>query len=140
MADLDTADDLDMLEWARAERFDDFALMCCRKPHLSLLSDPDQFSVTQRAGRMGPVLLSEILVGSDLSMACGDMCDAYRVLVLVTGHTECVHRGVSVSAGPGSAAVYVSARRDGKRAAGSCASRSTGVPSTTLSVMHSAGR
>lgn len=26
MADLDTADDLDMLEWARAERFDDFAL------------------------------------------------------------------------------------------------------------------
>ena len=106
MADLDTADDLDMLEWARAERFDDFALMCCRKPHLSLLSDPDQFSVTQRAGRMGPVLLSEILVGSDLSMACGDMCDAYRVLVLVTGHTECVHRGVSVSAGPGSAAVY----------------------------------
>jgi len=57
MADLDTADDLDMLEWARAERFDDFALMCCRKPHLSLLSDPDQFSVTQRAGRVGPVLL-----------------------------------------------------------------------------------
>ncbi|HTH86262.1 hypothetical protein, partial [Mycobacterium sp.] len=55
---------------------------------------------------MGPVLLSEILVGSDLSMACGDMCDAYRVLVLVTGHTECVHRGVSVSAGPGSAAVF----------------------------------
>ena len=106
MADLDTADDLDMLEWARAERFDDFALMCCRKPHLSLLSDPDQFSVTQRAGRVGPVLLSEILVGSDLSMACGDMCDAYRVLVLVTGHTECVHRGVSVSAGPGSAAVF----------------------------------
>jgi hypothetical protein len=87
-ANLDTADDLDLREWARAGRFDDFVLMCCRKPHLSLLSDPDQFSVTQRAGSMGPVLLSEVIVGSDVSMACGEMCDAYRVLVLLTGHNR----------------------------------------------------
>ena len=100
------ADVLDMRDWALAEKFEDFALMCCRKPHLNLLSAPDEFSLTQRAGRIGHVLLSEVIVGSDLSMECGELCNAYRVLVLVSGHTECVHRGVSVSAGPGSAAVY----------------------------------
>jgi AraC-like DNA-binding protein len=106
MTDRTIADVLDLRQWAPAEKFDDFALMCCRRPHLNLLSDPDEFSLTQRAGRIGPVLLSEIVVGSDISMDCGELCDAYRVLVLVAGHTECVHRGVSVYAGPGSAAVY----------------------------------
>ena len=70
------------------------------QPHLNLLSDPDSFSLTQRAGRMGPVTLSELIVGSDMSMDCGELCNTYRVIVLQSGRTECVHRGSSVSAGP----------------------------------------
>ena len=73
--------------------------MCCRKPHLNLMSDPEEFSLTYRTGRIGPVVFSEIVVGSDLSMNCGDLCNAYRVLVLISGHTVCVHRGVTVDAG-----------------------------------------
>ena len=105
-ADQSTADDLDMREWAPAEKFDDFRLMCCGKPHLNLLTDPDSFSLTQRAGRMGPVLLSELVVGSDMSMDCGDLCNNYRVLVQQSGRTHCAYRGFSVPAGPGHAAVY----------------------------------
>ena len=55
---------------------------------------------------MGPVTLSELIVGSDMSMDCGELCNTYRVIVLQSGRTECVHRGSSVSAGPGTAAVY----------------------------------
>lgn len=106
MADLNTEGELDMREWTPTETFDDFALMCCRQRHLNLLTDPDSFSLTLRAGRMGPVTLSELVVGSDVSMDCGELCNNYRVLVLQSGRTESVHRGVSVAAGPGTAAVY----------------------------------
>jgi AraC-like DNA-binding protein len=97
---------LDMREWAPAETFDDFALMCCGRPHLTLSSDPDEFSLIQRAGRMGPVTLSELIVGSDMSLNCGELCDTYRVIVLQAGRTESVFRGIPVPAGPGTAAVY----------------------------------
>jgi AraC-like DNA-binding protein len=106
MTDQRTADVLDMREWAPAATFDDFALMCCHQPHLNLLTDPHSFSLTQRAGRMGPVTLSELIVGSDMSMDCGELCNTYRVIVLQSGRTQSVHRGFSVHAGPGTAAVY----------------------------------
>jgi AraC-like DNA-binding protein len=97
---------LDMREWAPAQTFDDFALMCCGRPHLDLSSDPDEFSLIQRAGCMGPVTLSELIVGSDMSLDSGELCNTYRVIVLQAGRTESVFRGVSVPAGPGTAAVY----------------------------------
>jgi len=101
-----TVDVLDMREWARAETFDDFAQMCCGQRHLTMLNDPDSFSLSHRVARMGPVTLSEIVVGSDLSMDCGEVCGSYRVLMVQEGRTECVYNGLSVIAGPGSAAVY----------------------------------
>jgi AraC-like DNA-binding protein len=104
--DQSIVDALDMREWALAEKFDDFARMCCRKPHLNLLTDPDEFSLSHRVARMGSVLLAETIVGSDVSMDCAELCDAFRVVVLVSGHMECVHTGVSVCLGSGSAAVY----------------------------------
>ncbi|MCA2323151.1 AraC family transcriptional regulator [Mycobacterium intracellulare] len=70
------------------------------------MSDPDSFALTQRAGRMGPVTLSEIVVGSDLSMDCDEGCDHYRVLVLQSGRTECVDRFERVPARAGTAAVF----------------------------------
>jgi AraC-like DNA-binding protein len=106
MTDQSTEEVLNMREWTPTETFDDFALMCCRHRHLNLLTDPDSFSLTLRAGRMGPVTLSDLVVGSDISIDCGEACNNYRVLVLQSGRTESVYRGVSVPAGPGTAAVY----------------------------------
>ncbi|WP_082966000.1 AraC family transcriptional regulator [Mycobacterium kubicae] len=98
--------DVDAHAWVKANTFESFGLVCCGQPHLKLLSDPDSFSLTQRVGRMGPITLSEITVGSDLAMDDGEVCGSYRVLVLNSGRTDCVHRGLSVTGGPGTAAVY----------------------------------
>ncbi|WP_369829366.1 AraC family transcriptional regulator [Mycobacterium sp. 1165196.3] len=92
--------------WTRATRFEDFAVACCGRRHLHLLSDPDSFALVQRAGRMGPVTLAEIVVGSDMSMDCCEGCDNYRVLMLSAGRTECVEKGERAPAGPGTAAVF----------------------------------
>jgi hypothetical protein len=46
------------------------------------------------------------VVGSDVTMDCGEVCNSYRILLLQAGRTEAVHKGVTVSAGPGTAAVY----------------------------------
>jgi AraC-like DNA-binding protein len=70
------------------------------------LSDPESFLLTQRVGGIGPVVISEVLVGSDVVIDCGELCSAYRVNVLRSGHIESVHRGSSLIAGPGSAAIY----------------------------------
>jgi AraC-like DNA-binding protein len=101
-----TADASDTRIWTPAREFDDFARVCCGRPHLRLLTDPDSFSVTQRVGRIGPVTLSEIAVGSDLPMDGGQVCGSYRVIVVQAGRTEVTHRGSSLVGGPGSAAVY----------------------------------
>lgn len=92
--------------WTPLRTFDDYALACCGHRHLNLVSDPESFSLAQRVGRTGPVHLSDIVVGSDVSMRCGEGCKSYRVLVLQAGRTSGVIRGVSVSADPGTAAVY----------------------------------
>lgn len=101
-----TADASDTHIWMPAKEFNDFALVCCGLPHLRLLADPDSFSLTQRVGRMGPVTLSEIAVGSDLPMDGGQVCGSYRVIVVQAGRAEVEHRGRSVIGGPGSAAVF----------------------------------
>lgn len=92
--------------WTPAKEFDEFARVCCGRPHLRLLADPDSFSLTQRVGRMGPVTLSEIAVGSDLPMDGAQPCGSYRVIVVQAGRAEFEHKGHSVIGGPGSAAVF----------------------------------
>lgn len=98
--------DRDAPAWTTATAFDDFAAVCCHQPQLDLLSDPDSFSLTHRVAGIGPVTLAEFEVGSDLSMDCGELCSGYRVHVPRSGHIESVHRGSSLHAGPGAAAVY----------------------------------
>ena len=104
-----------MRAWTLAENFDDWSLICCDKPHLDLLTDPAEFLLTHRVARMGPVTLAELVVDSDLSMGRAELCDAFRVVVLVSGHMECVHRGVSVRPGPGNAAVCAPGGLSGAR-------------------------
>jgi AraC-like DNA-binding protein len=100
-----TTDSSDTRAWTRAENFDDWSLTCCHKPHLDLLTDPEEFVLTHRVARIGPIALAEVIVDSDLSMDRAEYCDAFRVVVLVSGSMECVHGGVSVRPGLGNAAV-----------------------------------
>ena len=92
--------------WTTTSGLDGFASLCCKKPHIELLSDPESTSLTQRVGGYGPVVVAEVIVGSDVVMHCGELCSAYRVSVLRSGRVESVHRGSSLISGPGTAAVY----------------------------------
>ncbi len=81
--------------------------MCCQEePHLTLLSDPDSFSLGQRASGVGPVTLSQLVVGSDVSLDCGERCCGYLVNVLYSGRFESTQKGSFQHAGRGTVAVY----------------------------------
>ena len=92
--------------WTTANGLDGFASLCCHEPHINLLSDPHSFSLTQRVGGIGPVVVAEVVVDSDVEIHCGALCSAYRVNVLRSGCVESAHRGSSLIGGPGTAAVY----------------------------------
>jgi AraC-like DNA-binding protein len=96
---------VDMSQWTPAETFEEFALDCCRQPHIHLLTDPDQFSLIRRSGGVGAISLSEWVVGSEMSVG-GEQCSSYRVLAVHSGHMESEHRRLAVSARPGAAVVY----------------------------------
>ena len=100
-----TTDVPDLHAWTRVENFDDWSLGCCQKPHLGLLTNPEEFQLTHRVGRIGPIAFAEILVHSDVSMNRTELCDAFRVVMPVSGSVECVHRGVSVRPGRGGAVI-----------------------------------
>ena len=89
-------------EWTTLNGIDGFASLCCNEPHINLLSDPQSFSLTQRVGGIGPVVVADVMV----DIHCGALCCAYRVNVLRSGRVESVHRGSSLTGGPGIAAVY----------------------------------
>jgi AraC-like DNA-binding protein len=101
-----TAESYNAGEWTTANDLDSFASLCCQEPHLELLSDPQTLSLTQRVGGIGPVVVAEVIVGSDVEINCGALCGAYRVNVLRAGSVESTHRGSSLTAGAGTAAVY----------------------------------
>lgn len=94
----------DRRAWARAKTFDDFAVICCGPPNLKLSSDPGSFSLTQRSGRIGPVAVAELIVGSDISIERGQLCNSYRVLVPQSGHVVSIYRDLAVTARLGTAA------------------------------------
>jgi AraC-like DNA-binding protein len=96
----------DSSTWTTAKTLDEFAILCCQDPHLTLLSNPESFSLGQRAARLGPVTVSQLVVGSDMSLDCGERCTGYRVNVLQTGRFESAHRGTSQHAHCGRVAVY----------------------------------
>jgi AraC-like DNA-binding protein len=106
VADEPTADVATMPDWTVTRTFEEFAQMCCGRSHLNLLTDPNSFSLTHRAARVGPVSVAEANIGSDTWVNCVELCSTYRVLVLQSGHTEWETGGLSASAGPGTAAVY----------------------------------
>jgi AraC-like DNA-binding protein len=93
--------------WTEAREFENFVRLCgCGQPHLSLLNDADSFSITQRGGRLGSVALSDMIIGADMLLQCGEHCDAYRVFLVRAGRGEWVHRGTSIGGEAGTAVVY----------------------------------
>jgi AraC-like DNA-binding protein len=100
------AESSDTTAWSTATALDAFACLCCRESHVHLLSDPQSLSFTQRVAGIGPVLVVELIVGSDVEIHCGEVCTAYRVNVPRSGRVESVHRGSSLAVGPGAAALY----------------------------------
>ena len=97
---------LDTCTWMTADTLNDFAVLCCHEPHLTLLSDPNSFSLSQRAGRIGPITFCEFVADSDVSVDSGEHCSGYRLNVVRAGHLDSMHRGSSLRAGPGTVAVY----------------------------------
>jgi hypothetical protein len=90
---------------------------------------------------MGPINLKDIVVGADMSIDCGEVCQAYRVVLVRSGE----HRGLSASAvaGTGAAAVYAPEGRAALQWDENTKysfSRSTGTPSKMLSAMQWADR
>jgi AraC-like DNA-binding protein len=104
--DRGTATVSDIGAWTTAKTLDDFGGLCCRKPHLELLSDLSSFSLTQRARHMGPITVVDLVVNSDVSLDSGEQCSGYRINFVRSGHVEATYRGSSLHAGPGSVAVY----------------------------------
>ncbi|ORX04873.1 hypothetical protein AWC29_13340 [Mycobacterium triplex] len=100
-----STDKSDLRVWTRPENFDDWSLCCCHKPHLDLLTDPEEFLLTHRVARIGPIAVAEVFFDSDVSTVRAELCDAFRVLVLVSGRMECVHAGVSLRPVLGNAVV-----------------------------------
>lgn len=95
-----------MRPWVKASTLSDFSDLCCDRPHIHLLSDPTGLSFSHRTAILGPLAISELLVGSDVSLHCGGHCSAYRINVLRSGHVESVHRKSSITAAAGAAVVY----------------------------------
>jgi AraC-like DNA-binding protein len=106
MAELDVAWSPDVRRWTYTSMLDDFAVLCCDQPHIRLLSDPASVSLGHRVGHIGPLAIGELVVGSDMSLDCGELCSAYRVNVLRSGRLASVHRRSPITAGPGSVTVY----------------------------------
>ncbi|GBG37005.1 AraC family transcriptional regulator [Mycobacterium montefiorense] len=106
MTESPTADPSDTHIWKSAKSFDDFATVCCGRRHMSMLTDPESFAMSHREARIGAATVSEIAIGSELSMDAGELCGSYRIIVLCSGRSEGAYRGLSFLGGPGAVAVY----------------------------------
>lgn len=121
MTERSTATTAPMRTLTPVPTFDDLALACCGRRHVDLVSDPKSFSLCRRAGRLGPVTVSELVVGSDISMDSRGCHDTYQVLVLQNGRVEGLYKGAAVSVGPGATTVLAPQRQHTNR----CATRWT---------------
>jgi AraC-like DNA-binding protein len=83
-----------------------FVTLSEKESYVELLSNPETFSVTQRVGGYGPVVVAEIRTDADMDINCGALRSTYRVNVPWSGHFESTHRGSSLIAGPGTAVLY----------------------------------
>jgi AraC-like DNA-binding protein len=94
-------------QWSFASALSEVNAGCCDQPHIKLLCDPESISMRCRLGHsIGPLSISQLIVGSDVSLYCGELCNAYRLTVLSSGRLEPVNRDSPIIADAGSATVY----------------------------------
>lgn len=84
---------------------DHFAVQCCGRLHTRLLTDPKSLSLRQRLGHVGPLTMGEVLADADVALDCGEMCGAYRLSLVRSGHAVVSHRRSTLVSGPGDAGV-----------------------------------
>lgn len=85
----------------------DSRVRCCDQPHIEPLTDPAAISLTTRVGQaIGPLSIVELIVGSDVSLYCGELCSAYRLTVLRSGRLEPINRRSPITARGDCATVY----------------------------------
>ena len=92
--------------WVTGKGPEGFVALSEEEPYVELLSNPETFFVTQRAGGYGPVVVAENRIDADMDINCGALRSTYRVNVPWSGHFESTHRGSSLIAGPGTAVLY----------------------------------
>jgi AraC-like DNA-binding protein len=102
-----TADASSAWGWMTGTGPEGFVALSEDEPYVELLSDPDTFFVSQRAGAYGPVVVAENRIDADMDIDCGALRSTYRVNVPSAGHFESTHRGSSLIAGPGTAVLYL---------------------------------
>jgi AraC-like DNA-binding protein len=73
---------------------------------MTILGNPDSFSLNQRVGTLGPLTVGEIAFGTDVRLDCGELHDSYHVNIPMSGHIESEHRGIHATADPEFATVY----------------------------------
>jgi AraC-like DNA-binding protein len=96
--------------WTQAETLDDAETLCGMtfypEQKMTILGNPDAFSLKQRVGALGPLTVGEIAFGTDVRLDCGELHDSYHVNIPMSGHIESENRGVRAIADPEYAAVY----------------------------------
>jgi AraC-like DNA-binding protein len=96
--------------WMHAETLNDAETLCGMtlypEQEMTILGDPDSFSLNQRVGTLGPLTVGEIAFGTDVRLDCGELHDSYHVNIPISGHIESEHRGVHATADSDFATVY----------------------------------
>jgi AraC-like DNA-binding protein len=96
--------------WMHAETLNDAETLCGMtlypEQEMTILGDPDSFSLNQRVGSLGPLTVGEIGFSTDVRLDCGELHDSYHVNIPMSGHIESEHRGVHATADSELATVY----------------------------------
>ena len=99
-----------MTSWMHAETVRDAEILCGMalypQQELTILRNPESFSLKQRIGNLGPITVGEIAFGTDVRLECGELHNSYHVNIPMTGHIESEHRGIRVTADSECATVY----------------------------------
>jgi hypothetical protein len=67
------ADATTSVGWVTGQGLDGFVALSSDEPYVQLRSNPETFSVTQRVGQYGPVVVAEIRTDTEMEIHCGSL-------------------------------------------------------------------
>lgn len=74
---------------------------------VGLVDEHSRFSLTQRAGQLGPLTVLDLAFGTDTWIRCLDERPYYMASFPIAGRIELVHRHTALNVGPGRASLCV---------------------------------